>query len=385
MNKKDLQALRQEKENAMANIVETRSENMTDEVMETLKTFKEEILEIDRKVEAIDELRSIALKNSAPVEVKKADKEAEHVAEFRNYISGNIDLGTFEKRTETLVTHGGNIVPDNFVNQLNKKIVEYGKMFDVVSKDFTATGNTRVYPMIDTTADDADWTAEGGLYATSTVSTSTVTLAAHKITDSHQITKELLTDNVIGLESELISSLGEKLSRKIEWAIIKGNGADQPLGILNDPSTKSVTSSTAGTVLIEDISRAIYELQPSSREKAVIYVEDSLMKELMNETDTTGRKLLQASAGATAADRVKFFIDGYPIVIHNNLDVLATASVSCFIGNPSDYKLRIVKGVDLNRDPYTGMDRGLVSYFVDIRIDGKVINANDSFVKIVTA
>ena len=130
---------------------------------------------------------------------------------------------------------------------------------------------------------------------------------------------------------------------------------------------------------------AIYELQPSSRKNAVIYVSDDLMKRLSLETDSTGRPLLQTNASATPADGIKHSIGGVPVEVNYSLDDVTTGSVSAIIGNPKAYMIRNVQGFQIKRDEYTDMSTGMVNFYCSARLDGKIINVNDSFVKVVTA
>ena len=383
MNKKDLLALRKEKENAMANIVETRSEDMTEEVMETLKTFKEEILEIDRKIEAIDELRSVAIKNSAPVEVQKADKEAELNSEFRNYIVGDSSFREFEKRASTLVTDSANIVPDAFIKNLQAKILEYGSLYGSVSKLQTADNGQVQIPTIDDTTSVGAWTDEGGTYSTADFATGSITMDAHKMTTHTQVSEELLHDSFFDIESYIAKAFALRIARTVEESMINGDGIKKPLGILNDTSTLTYTSATAGAVTSTDLLTAVFSLQPTARKNAVIYVSDDLLKDLALEVDANGRPMLQAQANSTVANAPKHTIGGYPVVVNYALGTVATGNVAALIGDPKAYTIRNVKGIEVKRDEYTDMATGMVNFYASLRLDGKIINVNDSFVKVV--
>ncbi len=385
MTKKDLMALRAEKENAMANIVETRGESMDAEALETLKTFKAEIVDIDNRVEAIDELRSVALKNSAPVEVKKADAQADLSAEFRSYVAGKTSLREYENRAQTLVANGSNIVPEVFVKDLQEKVLEFGSLYSSVSKMSTSHNGQVSIPTINDTGNSGVWTDEGGAYSTADFSSGTITMDAHKITTGIQVSDELLQDSFFNIESYLASAFAERLSRTIESAIVDGDGVKKPEGIIGDASTKSFDSAAAGVVDSTDILTAIFELQPTARQNAVIYVSDDLMKDLSLEVDSIGRPLLQLNASATVADKIKYTIGGYPVVVNYGLAEVATGSVSALIGDPKAYMVRNVQGFTIKRDEFSGMGTGMVNFYCAARLDGKILNVNDGFVKIVTA
>jgi len=385
MNIKELMALRKEKEDAMKNIVETRGEAMDEQALETLKTFKAEIGDIDMKIEGINELRSVALKQSAPLEVRQSNKEDELRSEFRNYVTGVYTTREFEQRASTLVDNGANIVPDVFVRDLQEKVLEYGSLYNATSKMQTADNGSVQIPTINDTANAGAWTDEGGDYDISEFSTGSITMDAYKITTGIQVSKELLKDSFFPIESYLSKAFATRLARTIETAILNGDGVKKPEGIIGDASTKSYTSVASASVTSTDILTAIYELQPSARKGAVIYVSDDLMKDLSLEKDTTGRLLLQTNANSTNADGIKTTIGGYPIEVNYSLDAVAAGSVSCIIGDPKAYMIRNVQSVEVMRDDFTNMGSGMVNFYCHARLDGKIVNTNDSFVKIVTA
>jgi len=384
MNIKQLQDLRAEKEAAMANIVETRGENMDAGALATIKSFKDEIAQIDMNIEGITELRSVALKASAPVEVRKEDAQVELRGAFVKYAKAG-GFNEYETRAATLVGDGANIVPDVFVRDLQEKILEFGSLYGATKKMVTADNGSVQIPTIDDTANAGAWTDEGGAYNVSDFSTGSITMDAWKLTTGMQVSEELLKDSYFDIESYLSTAFAQRLARTIETAILNGDGVKKPEGIIGDAGTKLYTSAASGSVTSTDILTAVYELQPTARQNAVIYVSDDLMKDLALEVDGNGRPLLQTANGATAADRVKTTIGGYPVEVNNSLAAVAASSVSCIIGDPKRYMVRTVSNVQVKRDEYSDMGTGMVNFYCHSRLDGKVVNANDSFVKIVTA
>jgi HK97 family phage major capsid protein len=207
---------------------------------------------------------------------------------------------------------------------------------------------------------------------------------AYKVATGIEVSTELIEDSFFNLESYLAKALAVRLARTMEAAYISGDGSSKPLGVLSDTNTKSVTTAVSGVVDSADILSAIYSLQPTSRVGAKIYVADKVMKALSEEVDTTGRPLLQAQAGATAADPVKNTLGGYPIEVNYNLADPEASSESVFIGNPNNYLVRKVRNINVKRDEFSGMANDTVSFYATARVDGKIVSANDSFVKIVT-
>lgn len=384
MNIKELTALRAEKENAMKAIVETRGDSMDAEALSTLKDFKAEIGDIDMKIDGINELRSVALKQSAPIEVRQADKQGELRSAFVDYVKDG-GFRAYEQRAGTIVGQGANIVPEVFIKDLQEKILEFGSLYSATQKLVTADNGAVQIPTINDTANAGAWTDEGGAYDVSDFSTGSITMDAWKLTTGMQVSEELLKDSFFDIESYLSNAFATRLARTIELAIIDGDGVKKPEGIIGDAGTKSYTSVASASVTSTDILTAVYELQPTARQGATIYVSDDLMKDLALEVDGNGRPLLQTAFNATQADKIKTTIGGYPVEVNNSLEAVAAGSISCIIGDPKRYMVRTVSDVVIKRDEYSNMSTGMVNFYCHSRLDGKVVNANDSFVKIVTA
>jgi HK97 family phage major capsid protein len=120
----ELKIERQSKVDAMASIVENRGESMNEESLAAIKTFKSEIANIDLKIEAIEELRSVAIQDGRPAEKKAIDAKEEVRSEFGKYIRGAITSKEYEQRAVS-VGANGDVVPDTFLADLHEKIKEF--------------------------------------------------------------------------------------------------------------------------------------------------------------------------------------------------------------------------------------------------------------------
>lgn len=383
-NLSELKMLRKEKQDAMADVIEKRGETPDEASMALVATLKQEMNEIDNQVKMIEEYRSIAMDNTKPEDIKTVDKKAEHRALFTEYTRGEITTKEFEKRAG-LISANGSVIPDEFLRELQETILEYGVISPSCRHIMTADNGQLSIPVIDDTANAGAWTAEAGDITKADITTSAITMDAYKVTTGIQVSTELLEDTFFDLESYLAQAFGTRLARTMENAYIFGTGTTMPIGIAEDAGTIEATSAADGVVDSTDLLTAIYDLQPTSRAGAVIYVSDDLMKDLSLETDADGRLLLQTSAGATAADPVKMTLGGYPIVVNYELEAVANASTSAIIGNPMNYMIRDVRNVRFTRDEYTDMGSDMVNFYATARVDGKVVSANDAFVKMTTA
>ncbi len=384
LNIADLKVSRQSKVDSMASIINKRGENMNEESLAAIKSFKAEIGQIDLQINAINEIRSVAISEGKPVEQKVIDVKDEVKVEFAKYLRGESTAKEYETRAATIGAQG-DIVPDEFLTELQETILEYGNISSEARHITTANLGELSIPVINDTANAGVWTAESGTITKSDFATAKKTMNAYKVATGIEVSSELIEDSFFNLESYIAKALGQRLARTMEAAFVNGTGSGQPLGVLKDNDTISYASSKIDKVIVKDIISAIYELAPTQRVGAKIYVSDKLMKSLTLEVDTNGRPLLQSLAGATPSSPVTKAIDGYPVVVNVDLEDVATGSESCFIGNLNNYLIRDVRNIKVSRDEFSGMAADMVSFYANARVDGKVISANKPFVKIVTA
>lgn len=381
MTKHELLELRAKAVKAMEDIVEKRKDSMDAESLSAIKEFKSEIEGYDNQIEAIDEVRSVALKNSAPVEERKANKEVEIREAFESFLKNGENLS--ELRSMGLPTaKGGATVPDDFRKELLEVIKEYGVIYNDTKQITTENNGELTIPTIDDTANSGDWTDESGSITGKDAVTSSITLNAHKVTSRVDVSTELLEDSAFNMSSYLTSALGTRISRSIENAFIAGDGVKKPLGILNDSNTKEYTTDAIGIVEINDLRKAIFDLQPASRKGAVVYVSDDMLKEMTGWNGADGRPLLQASANATQANAVEYRVFGYPVKVNYELGSVATGENPVVIGNPQNYMVRNVRNITIKRSDDFKIDTDEVVFVASMRLDGKIVSANDSFVKI---
>lgn len=381
----ELNKMRDEKVAAIKDIVETRGAEMTADSLAVVEGFKLEIAELDNKIKGQEVLRSVALANAKPVEVKAEIAKVSIEKEFRSFLKGDISKRDYEKRTATVGVNGVNVVPEVFLKELNEKILERGNLYPATKKLVTADNGEVLIPLIDDTANSAGWVSEGGTINKADFATSKLAMNSYKLGTGISVSRELMEDTFFNVESYIAVAFAERLARTIETGILLGTGVGQMSGILGDAGTKVYASIASGVVTIADLEASIYELQSSSRVGGKFYVSDDLFKDLSLEVDSTGRKLLQTLAGSTAADPVKSYIAGYEVIIVEGLVDVSVGSKSAFFGKIENYMVRNVSGFRITRDDYTAMSEDEVNFYCTMRLDGKVIAANDTFVAIETA
>jgi len=379
----ELKELRSEKVKEMESIVETRQNNMDEEALSAVKSIKDEISDIDRKIESIEELRSVAQLEAKPEKATQAKKE-ELRSLWDSYLRGKMTSREYEQRANS-VTNNPDIVPEDFLRELFETIDEYGTIYPSVRKITTADNGTISIPMINDTANSGAWLGELDAITKSDFVTSTITLSAYKLATGIQVSTELIEDSFFDISSYIARALGERIARTVENALIFGDGANKPLGIINDTNTVQATTANVGTVEVDDLINLIHTLPPTQRQGAVYLVSDEVMAVLLKAKDADGRPLLQPESGSTQANDVLYRLAGYEVRANYELKTIAPGNEVAIFGNLNNYMVREVRNVNVKRDPYSDMGIDAENFYATMRLDGKVVSANTCFTSLTVA
>lgn len=96
---------------------------------------------------------------------------------------------------------------------------------------------------------------------------------------------QLLQDNAVALDTLLTTLFKEAMAWFKDYYALRGNGANQPLGILNAPSTLFESRATAGTVKLNDLANMVSKLLLQGWNKAFWVMHPSVMPELIQLTN----------------------------------------------------------------------------------------------------
>jgi len=385
---KELLELRASKITQITTLTEERGESMDETTLATIKSIKEEIEGVDNKIEAIEATRSLAIKNSKPMADKEKDAATEFRSTFDKYLRGQINNETLEKRIMQAGQAGKGLetVPDEFYRTLLDKIKEYGMLFSDANVMTTANHGDMLIPLADDTANAGAWTAEGGTIVATDFATSRITMKAYKVTTAIVISTELLEDAFFDVQTYVAGALGIRLARTFESAFINGDGTGKPLGIVADPATIDVTSTTTAIVDHKDMLNAIYALTPTLRMGGVFYVSDAQRKAMDSWEDGNNRPLLQLSQNATQANGMETTLYGYPVRINFELgDPAVAGDVPVIFGNPQNYWIRNIRNITVKRSDELYAMTDEVLFTATTRLDGKIVNANPAFSKVTVA
>ncbi len=182
---------------------------------------------------------------------------------------------------EALNSEGGFLVQTDFAAEILERTYNSGQILRLVSRTpISAGSNGLVLNALDETVRTAGnrwgglrgyWASEAGTVTNSHPKWRQMNLQLKKLMCLFYATDELLADTS-ALESEVAKYVPQEFAFLAEDAIINGDGAGKPLGVLTTGKYISVTAETnqvAATIVSENISKMWSRLWAPSRPNAV--------------------------------------------------------------------------------------------------------------------
>jgi HK97 family phage major capsid protein len=194
--------------------------------------------------------------------------------------------------SESVPSDGGFLVQQDFVSKLLKRAYNTGVIASKCRKIPLSTNSNglKINAINETSRANGSrwggiqtyWENEADQFVGSRPKFRVMDLSLKKLTGLCYVTDELLTD-AAALESVLMQGFAEEFGFKIDDAIIRGNGAGQPLGILNSDALVKVAKESgqaAGTITVENIVKMWSRMWGRSRQNAVWLINQDVEPQL---------------------------------------------------------------------------------------------------------
>lgn len=218
---------------------------------------------------------------------------------------------------------GGFLVPEEFRSSILSLALESAVVRPRATVITMGSATTSI-PFVDETTHSGSvfggmifyWTPESGALVESEAKFGRVKLEANKLTGYAVVPNELFND-APALTTWWNQAAPQGLSFYEDKAFISGDGANQPLGIFNSPAMVTVAKETgqaADTVLFENIVKMYSRMLPSSLNRAVWLVNQTVLPQLLTMSiavGTGGAPVVTMNAG----DAPQMTMLGRPIIV----------------------------------------------------------------------
>ena len=220
---------------------------------------------------------------------------------------------------------------------------------------YPMASNNLSIPVVDATSNastvfggvSGSWTEEGGTLAESEAKFGRVRLSASKLATRCDVPNELIEDSAGALTTFLSRNLPAAIGWFEDIAFLTGNGAGQPLGVLNADALVEVAKEAgqlADTIVWENIVKMWGRLLPASHANAIWLANPDTFPELatMAISVGTGGSAIWLNVGAGSAP---LSILGRPLIFTEKLptlgdagDILLVDLSHYFIGDKSEMR-----------------------------------------------
>jgi HK97 family phage major capsid protein len=253
----------------------------------------------------------------------------------------------------------------------------FGGMRRVATVLQTSQGNPMSYPTSDGTTEEGEIVAENASATEADVSFGTIGLPVYKFSSKVvTVPIELLQDSNVDIEAFVRARIVTRLGRVTNRLFTVGTGVAQPNGAQNAATVGATGASGATTTVTYDsLVNLQHSVDPAYRElnNTVFMMHDNTVREMRKIKDGQQRPIFVPGYEVNVPGGAPDTLLGRPIVINQNMPVMAASAKSILFGDFSFYTIRDVMAVELFRfsdSPYT--KKGQVGFLAWLRSGGNL-------------
>lgn len=232
------------------------------------------------------------------------------------------------------------VIPATTLNMIVEKMEKYGEVYPLVRKMSYPAG---IIVPTSTLAGTANWIGEGDSIEVGKKTTDKITFSAYQLACALGITFLAQVQSLEIFEAALAENIARNMVKKLDAAIVNGDGNGKPTGILQATpnANHKLTMSYAGII-------ALLKAQDPAYTNSKIFVSDSTFYDIMGITDENGQPVARVNSGI--ANGFGREILGKQIVTSSQLPAYSSAANNAVIGfmfNPDDYVLNTAYQMDM--------------------------------------
>lgn len=225
------------------------------------------------------------------------------------------------------------------------------------------------------------WAGEGDTLAKQKAKVAEVNFAAKKLTVLVPVTNELLYDAGVEAGRYLKEAMGATIAAYLDRAFFLGNGAGQPLGLINGSDKVAQAkegSQAASTINFENVSKMVARLHPASFMRSVWLAHPSTLPQLMQLQIKVKNVAGTENVGGTVAP-IQVGADGSitlmtrPVILTDLCSALGTEG-DLVLADFSAYAIAMQPSIRFAVAPEFGFDKDETYFRAIVRCDGQPIH-----------
>ncbi len=307
----------------------------------------------------------------------------ENVGEFmmavrKAKISDNVDTRLKGAMFEKVGEDGGFLVPEELSNTILDRLRQEQESLLARTTQLTTGGNNLTIPTDESQPYNqgvtAYWTGEGKPITESQGTIGETSFKLHKLAVLVRMSDELQED-APAVESWIKAAAPAAIVSKVNDAIISGNGAGKPMGIINSPFTVMAAKEsmqTADTINAKNIINMYSRMLPQARAGAVWVIHPAAEAQLLGMKDDNDN-YIYLGPGSQMNQSPYATLLGRPVIpMVSALPALGDLGDIIFANFSYYYSVTKVGGIKSATSIHMDFDRDMVAYRFTFRVDGKV-------------
>ena len=267
------------------------------------------------------------------------------------------------------LSEGGYTVPDSFEHQLIEGLEDENIMRPLVHVISTGSGEHKI-PIVASHGSGA-WIEEEQQIPESDDAFTQISLSAHKFATMIRISRELLNDSAFDMASYIAHEFVRRAGAAEEQAIISGDGAHKPIGLLHDTlgAEVGVTTASATAITADELIDLQHSIKSGYRRKACWIMNDATIAAIRKLKDSMGQYIWQPGIKEGAPDT----LFNQKVLMSNYMPLVATGNKVILYGDYSYYWLAEREGRTLERLNELFAVTDQVGFKLTERLDGRLI------------
>ena len=350
---------------------------------ETYDKMESNVVNLGREIERLERLSALDLEMNQPTtrpmvstprndefeEKKGRSSDAYKTAFWRAIRQKSVPHEVYNALQIGVESEGGYTVPDEYEHTLLEALQEVNIMRGIVHVITTSSGDRKI-PLV-TSKGSATWVEEEAVIPESDDAFGQITLSAHKVGSMIRISEELLRDSAFDLAAYISREFARRVGAAEEEAILTGDGAHKPTGLLHATlgAELGVTTAAAATIAADELMDLQHALKAGYRRNACYIMNDATVKLLRKLKDGNGQYLWQPGLLVGQPDTLL----NQRVLTSNYMPLPVAGNAAILFGDFSYYWLADREGRAIHRlnELYAATDQ--VGFKITQRVDGRLI------------
>jgi HK97 family phage major capsid protein len=244
----------------------------------------------------------------------------------------------------TTTTEGGYTVPAEIASMVIDRMKAFGGMRDASTVLSTATGVAMNWPTSDGTADVGAIVGQNTAVSAADITFGTIGLNPFYYTSNKiALPLELIQDSAIDVVGYVVNRLATRIARIQNTHFTVGSGTTMPDGIIPKSAVgKTGATGQTVTVIYDDLVDLKHSVNRAYRANAKYMMNDLSVAIVSKLKDTTGRPIWVPGDVESIVNGRPDTLCGQPVVINDDVPVMAANALSIAFGDLSAYNIRDV-------------------------------------------